>query len=579
MEEAEADRQVELLECSTAVDSHLAIGEMVVTKQRIIEEMQIGQVLMNECRAVSKMETMKKQLEVLGKRNQQSLFTVALLSFIMKFKLLSPKQLKNEQKFHQAEIIKLLLQYFKLRTELYFEEINIHPFCSQAICYLTYSWFSKSAPSLVCSQHWTYRRSRRERNKGLGLKGGTPPSSPRKESFAPSGSSSEDEDAVAPAPCLQCMESGLFARSESSSDASEDDPCTSTSVQIVTSDQNFTSNVLPTMLVPNQPKIKIKRVKCDCEKNCNEAANLLEVSGDLEILKTKFVGTSLTETKNNLLKHLKTQGDFFQTNQQGFFYKGHDFCTGAFSSMTGISNYILRKVLDSNLRGVESFTHGNTDAPKNSINKNNAVAWFKAFCDLYCQQSPDKLMVVCPSFLTVTTLYKMYQSETSIELEQIAYSTFCEMIRSDFGPKRKFKHLPWVRFSKHSSHSVCDTCSDLDKFRRTCRSQKDIDLCQALVYKHKERFGNQRMCISNLRHLSQTLPDQFFSIFIDGMDNMKSNLPRFEEKTKKLANFFKLPSKVTGALVYSSRYPLRRKVKMLVNFDHFEQGKCSLLFH
>ena len=146
------------------------------------------------------------------------------------------------------------------------------------------------------------------------------------------------------------------------------------------------------------------------------------------------------------------------------------------------------------------------------------------------------------------------------------------MIKNDFGPRRRSKNLPWVRFSKHSSHSKCDICSDLDKFQRTCRTQQDIDLCRALKYKHKERLGNQRRCISNLRHLSQTLPDQFFSIFIDGMDNMKSNLPRFEEKTKKLANFFKLPSKVTGAIVYSSNYPMNRKVKMIINFDQFEQG-------
>ena len=51
------------------------------------------------------------------------------------------------------------------------------------------------------------------------------------------------------------------------------------------------------------------------------------------------------------------------------------------------------------------------------------------------------------------------------------------------------------------------------------------------------------------------------------MDNAKSNLPRFKEKSKKLANFYKLPSKITGAIIFSSKYPLNRKVKMFVNFD------------
>ena len=138
---------------------------------------------------------------------------------------------------------------------------------------------------------------------------------------------------------------------------------------------------------------------------------------------------------------------------------------------------------------------------------------------MFGQNAPDNILIVLPSFLNVTTVFRMYQQETPIEAEQIAFSTFCAMIKNDFGPRIKNKLLPWVRFSKHSSHSVCDICSDLDKFQRTCRSQENINLCRALKYKHKERLGNQRKCISNLRHLSQTLPDQCFSIFIDGMDN------------------------------------------------------------
>ena len=120
--------------------------------------------------------------------------------------------------------------------------------------------------------------------------------------------------------------------------------------------------------------------------------------------------------------------------------------------------------------------------------------------------------------------------------------------------------------------SVCSTCHDLDAFRRTCKSQQDIDLCRALEYKHRERFSKQQMSITSLRHLSQTFPEQYFSIFMDGLDNQKSHIPRFREKTKKLANFVKLPSKITGCIVYSSHYELNRKVKFYLNFDQFEQG-------
>ena len=238
-------------------------------------------------------------------------------------------------------------------------------------------------------------------------------------------------------------------------------------------------------------------------------AKRLNYPGDFDTLKCQFAEETLIGSKNKLLSYLKAQSNILQDSEQGFVYKGHPYCISAFSSLTGFSDYILRNVVNDQLRGVEKFSHGNRFVPKNCPRKVNAICWFKAFCDLYGQAAPDNVMTVLPSFLNVTTCFNMYRSENPVQTEQIKFSTFCWMVKREFGPRRKSKSLPWVRFSKHSSHSVCDTCTDLDKFQRTCRSQQDIDLCRALKYKHKERLGNQRKCISNLRQLSQTLPDQY----------------------------------------------------------------------
>ena len=43
------------------------------------------------------------------------------------------------------------------------------------------------------------------------------------------------------------------------------------------------------------------------------------------------------------------------------------------------------------------------------------------------------------------------------------------------------------------------------------------------------------------------------------------------EKTKKLT-IWRLPSKITGAVVTNGKYPSNRKVKLYVNHDHFPQG-------
>ena len=305
----------------------------------------------------------------------------------------------------------------------------------------------------------SYRKS--EWCTGFGLKGGSPPTPT--ETFAPSGSSEDGEE--------------TFATSGSSEEESEEvdvlDKSSSPPVTILTNvdrtpalNINSCSTVLPTLLVRKniqESAVRHPSVKCECDQKCQVAVDLLKDTEDLEAWKSKFIGPNLTETKNKILIYLRAQSDVINCYCPGIMYKGHTFCYRAFSSLTGISSYILRKVIEANARGVEKFHHGNSDTPKNSPNKTNAISWFKTFCDLYCQSSPDNVMLVCPSFLTVTTLYQMYQQETPIKSAQIAYSTFCDMIKTDFGSRQRSNSLPWVRFSKHSSHSKCDTCSDLGK--------------------------------------------------------------------------------------------------------------------
>ena len=335
---------------------------------------------------------------------------------------------------------------------------------------------------------------------------------------------------------------------------------------------------LPTIYAVNEPVTNKETLiskfsaKCECENKCFEAISNL-TNEDVEEIKSKFVGESLTQTKNIILSHLKTQGDVLETVDNGFFYSGHSYCGTAFSKLTGISRYILRKIQDAHEQGLKKFVHNNSQILKNCPRKVNAICWFKSFCKIYGQRAPDALLAVLPSWLDATTVFEMYKQENPQAREQIKYSTFCKMLNKDFGPRRSDKSLPQVRFSKYSSHSVCSDCYDLDAFQRTCRTEKDINLCRALKFKHRERFSKQQRCITSMRHQSQTFPDQHFSIFMDSMDNMKSHIPRFMEKTKKLANFWKLPSKVTGCILYSSHYPMNRKVKMYINFDQFEQGK------
>ena len=53
--------------------------------------------------------------------------------------------------------------------------------------------------------------------------------------------------------------------------------------------------------------------------------------------------------------------------------------------------------------------------------------------------------------------------------------------------------------------------------------------------------------------------------------SLQSYIPRLLEATKKLT-LWRLPSKITGAIVTNAKYPSNRKVKLYVNHDHFPQG-------
>ena len=197
-----------------------------------------------------------------------------------------------------------------------------------------------------------------------GLKGGSPPSPVVQ--FANSGSSDSDDD-----------NDGIFAKSGSDSSETDVDILEPKRPKICPSQPGITT--LSTLLVlqsqpSNSPKSNKSLIHCDCSNKCDEAGDLLNESSDL---KTKFVGDDLTATKNNLLAYLQTQSDVLNGKDYGFSFGGHLFCSRSFSSLTGISCYILNKIIEANFRGLKKFVHGNSDTPKNCPRKIDAISWFK----------------------------------------------------------------------------------------------------------------------------------------------------------------------------------------------------------
>ena len=61
--------------------------------------------------------------------------------------------------------------------------------------------------------------------------------------------------------------------------------------------------------------------------------------------------------------------------------------------------------------------------------------------------------------------------------------------------------------------------------------------------------------------------DSLIVSLVDDMDNSKSLIPRSPEISKTGGSLFKLPTKITGAIIWSGKYPENRKVIFYLNHN------------
>ena len=266
-----------------------------------------------------------------------------------------------------------------------------------------------------------------------------------------------------------------------------------------------------------------------CTNECMLKASLLD-SKEKEKMKD-FQKQNTCDTKNNLLGYLWAQDSILMDDKEGFVFAGNLYCLKAFSKLTGVSEYLLRQVMDVFERGLKGeFCHEGRNSTKLHMKSINFIAWFQQFGKSFGQYAPDEQLITLPSFLTLKNIWQLYSEECSDPSHRVAYSTVVKLTQNHFGPSRHNKTLPRIRFSAHSTHSKCDVCSDLNIYQRSCKSQHEIDFVRALKYKHKQRYGCQRIQIEAHRNISERCPEDQMSVYTDGMDNYKGG--RFQQAVK-----------------------------------------------
>ena len=322
------------------------------------------------------------------------------------------------------------------------------------------------------------------------------------------------------------------------------------------------------------PSMRVTLCSKYCKKNCYET--LQSWSKELvSEFKSSFYKKTIFERKKALLSHLKKQCSM-GIKKRGVLWNSHLFCLKYFSQITSISMYLINTVMSDHFKGgIEQYVHGNSKCPKERPATINFISFMVQHVEIFGQDSPDAITKVMSSVFKRKELYQTYLKET--QPPHIKLSTFYSHLKEKFGLQRNNQKLPNVKFSKYSSHSRCDTCTDLDQLQRTSKNEEKLRYCQHLKFKHRERFGKARQAIANLRQLSLSFPSDYLMISCDDMDNSKSLLPRIVEPGKKLSGCYKIPTKLTGTISTSGLFPNGRRVAFFYNHDEFPNGSNKLV--
>ena len=307
-----------------------------------------------------------------------------------------------------------------------------------------------------------------------------------------------------------------------------------------------------------------------CRNDCHKLPQSWK-DDDIQHVKTMFSGEKLLTKKNKLISHLEAQGNI-GVPTDSYVIKSHEFCLKFMSFLTGISEYILRTVLQDYQQGIRHYEHGNKGIIKQqSFATLGFICWFKQFLSLYGQSAPDDHLTILSYWLKGKVLYNIYVEE--VPKPRIALTTFYKHLVTYFGPHRIDQTFPCVRISKYSSHSVCDICVALNTNQKLCKTEAELSLVKGLRNQHKLDFGMARKTVENIKQSALNFPSDNLFIQVDGMDNRKSYCPRYMENSKEQAGTERLPTKISGCIIWSGFYEEKRKILFFLNHDHF--GKCS----
>ena len=217
--------------------------------------------------------------------------------------------------------------------------------------------------------------------------------------------------------------------------------------------------------------------------------------------------------KQFLLDHLFKQEDL-DVRTDGFQFFGLFFCKSSFVQLSGVSDYLVGEACKAFEHGQTVFSHGNTAGMRETEATLGFIIWTKQHALNYGNQAPDEECIILSAIYKQKDLFQQYSEEAP--LPRIARSTFYRLFRLKFGPYREDKELPHIRISSYSSHSRCDTCLLLEKYKMTCKTEEERVLLRSMEQRHKQTYQKSYQSIQEKRY--QAIYDPINYIHIQGKE-------------------------------------------------------------
>ena len=226
----------------------------------------------------------------------------------------------------------------------------------------------------------------------------------------------------------------------------------------------------------------------------------------------KIKNMSTKELHIFLLERINIQSELGLETSSCFFFEKISFCHKAIISIFGISQYMIKTVLEDHLAGQTRHIHGNKGLLYASQKRDHGIGFVNNFSRMHAENLPDRTVLRLPHYLNIQEIYCYYKENVAAEL-QLKERSFYELFKKHFGdPSRKDDYLPRIIFMSSNTHPVCSECDRLTRLRKSAKSESEVQYALSCKTCHVLKVRRQYLQFVYRRELAARFPGDYLHI-------------------------------------------------------------------